>query len=227
MSIQFENSWQEILKEELDKNYMINLHSFLQIRGKEGYTIFPPNNLIFNAFNHTPFDQVKVVIIGQDPYHGKNQAHGLAFSVQKGVKLPPSLKNIFKELQSEYPNFKYPNHGDLSQWADQGVLLLNSTLTVESSDPGSHQNRGWEIFTDKVIQLLSEKRSGIIFLLWGKYAQAKAGLIDHNKHLILTAAHPSPFSAYHGFFGCNHFILTNEYLEKNGEKGIDWCKLTN
>lgn len=206
---------------------MINLHSFLQIRGKEGYTIFPPNNLIFNAFKHTPFDQVKVAIIGQDPYHGKNQAHGLAFSVQKGVKLPPSLKNIFKELQSEYPNFKYPNHGDLSQWADQGVLLLNSTLTVESSDPGSHQNRGWEIFTDKVIQLLSEKRSGIIFLLWGKYAQAKAGLIDHNKHLILTAAHPSPFSAYHGFFGCNHFILTNEYLEKNGEKGIDWCKLTN
>jgi uracil-DNA glycosylase len=227
MSIQFENSWQEILKEELDKNYLVNLHSFLQIRLKEGYTVFPSNNLIFNAFNHTPFDQVKVVIIGQDPYHGKNQAHGLAFSVQKGVKLPPSLKNIYKELQSEYNDFQIPKHGDLSSWADQGVLLLNATLTVEASKAGSHQNQGWEIFTDRIIQIISEKKNRIVFLLWGKYAQAKARLIDHNKPLILTAAHPSPFSAYHGFFGCNHFILTNEYLEKNGEKGIDWCKLDN
>ena len=222
MSIQFENSWQEILQEELDKNYMINLQSFLHIREKEGHTIFPPNNLIFKAFNHTPFDQVRVVIIGQDPYHGENQAHGLAFSVQKGEKLPPSLKNIYKELQSEYNDFQIPKHGDLGSWADQGVLLLNATLTVEASKAGSHQNQGWEIFTDKVIQIISKKRNKIVFLLWGKYAQAKAGLIDHNKHLILTAAHPSPFSAYHGFFGCNHFILTNEYLEKNGEKGIDW-----
>ncbi len=227
MSIQFENSWQEILKEELDKNYMINLHSFLQIRRKEGHTIFPPNNLIFNAFNHTPFDQVKVVIIGQDPYHGQKQAHGLAFSVQKGMQIPPSLQNIFKELQSEYNDFQIPKHGDLSSWADQGVLLLNATLTVEASKAGSHQNQGWEIFTDRTIQIISEKRNRIVFLLWGKYAQAKAGLIDHNKHLILTAAHPSPFSAYHGFFGCKHFILTNEYLEKNGGKGIDWCKLEN
>ncbi len=227
MSIQFENSWQEILKEELDKKYMINLHSFLQIRRKEGHTIFPPNNLIFNAFNHTPFDQVKVVIIGQDPYHGQKQAHGLAFSVQKGMQIPPSLQNIFKELQSEYNDFQIPHHGDLSSWADQGVLLMNVTLTVEASKAGSHQNQGWEIFTDRIIQIISEKRNRIVFLLWGKYAQAKAGLIDHNKHLILTAAHPSPFSAYHGFFGCNHFILTNEYLEKNGQKGIDWCKLDN
>ena len=226
MSIQFENSWQEILQEELDKNYMINLQSFIHIREKEGHTIFPPNNLIFKAFNHTPFDQVRVVIIGQDPYHGENQAHGLAFSVQKGEKLPPSLKNIYKELQSEYNDFQIPKHGDLGSWADQGVLLLNATLTVEASKAGSHQNQGWEIFTDRIIQIISEKRNKIVFLLWGKYAQAKARLIDHNKHLILTAAHPSPFSAYHGFFGCNHFILTNEYLEKNGEKGIDWCKLT-
>ena len=222
MSIQFENSWQEILKEELDKKYMINLHSFLQIRRKEGHTIFPPNNLIFNAFNHTPFDQVKVVIIGQDPYHGQKQAHGLAFSVQKGMQIPPSLQNIFKELQSEYNDFQIPHHGDLSSWADQGVLLMNVTLTVEASKAGSHQNQGWEIFTDRIIQIISEKRNRIVFLLWGKHAQAKARLIDHNKHLILTAAHPSPFSAYHGFFGCNHFIVTNEYLEKNGERGIEW-----
>jgi len=222
MSHQIENSWQEILEEEFDKDYMINLRSFLQTRLKEGHTIFPPKSLIFNAFNHTPFEKVKVVIIGQDPYHGANQAHGLAFSVQKGVTLPPSLKNIFKELQSEYKDFKYPHHGDLSQWADQGVLLLNATLTVEASDPGSHQNRGWEIFTDKVIQLLSEKRSGIVFLLWGKYAQAKSYLISKEKHIILTAAHPSPFSAYNGFFGCNHFITTNEILIQNGQKAINW-----
>jgi len=222
MPFQIETSWKEVMEEEFEKEYMINLRSFLQLRLQEGHTIFPAKNLIFNAFNHTPFDKVKVVILGQDPYHGANQAHGLAFSVQKGVSLPPSLKNIFKELQSEFKDFQYPNHGDLSQWADQGVLLLNATLTVEASDPGSHQNRGWEIFTDRVIQLLSEKRSGIIFLLWGKYAQAKSKLIDNEKHSILTAAHPSPFSAYNGFFGCNHFIKTNEFLEKNGEKGIDW-----
>lgn len=222
MSLQIENSWQEVLDEEFDKDYMENLRSFLQIRLKEGRTIFPPKTLIFNAINHTPFDQVKVVIIGQDPYHGVNQAHGLAFSVQKGVPLPPSLKNIFKELQSEYKDFKYPNHGDLSQWADQGVLLLNATLTVESAVPGSHQNRGWEIFTDRIIQLLSEKRSGLIFLLWGKYAQAKSELINKEKHYILTAAHPSPLSAYNGFFGCNHFIKTNEILIQNRQKAIDW-----
>jgi uracil-DNA glycosylase len=183
--------------------------------------------LIFNAFAHTPFDKVKVVIIGQDPYHGANQAHGLSFSVQKGVQIPPSLQNIFKELKAEYKDFQIPKNGDLSSWADQGVLLLNATLTVEASKAGSHQNQGWEIFTDRVIQILSEKRTGIVFLLWGKFAQAKAGLIDHNKHHILTAAHPSPFSAYNGFFDCNHFILTNEYLEKDEGKGIDWCKLGN
>lgn len=222
MSFQIENSWQEVLEEEFDKDYMINLRSFLKIRLKGGHTIFPAKSLIFNAFSHTPFEKVKVVIIGQDPYHGINQAHGLAFSVQKGVPLPPSLKNIFKELQSEYKNYQYPNHGDLSQWANQGVLLLNATLTVESSDPGSHQNRGWETFTDRVIQILSEKRSGIIFLLWGKYAQAKSKLINKEKHIVLTAAHPSPLSAYNGFFGCNHFIKTNEILIQKGEKAINW-----
>ena len=167
------------------------------------------------------------MIIGQDPYHGANQAHGLSFSVQKGVQIPPSLQNIFKELQAEYKDFQIPKHGDLSSWADQGVLLLNATLTVEASMPGSHQNQGWEMFTDRVIQILSEKKSEIVFLLWGKYAQAKARLIDHNKHQIFMAAHPSPFSAYNGFFGCKHFILTNEYLEKNGGKGVDWGKLEN
>ena len=227
MSLKLEESWKGVLKGEFEKDYMKKLRSFLQSQQDQGRIIYPGNNLIFNAFAHTPFDKVKVVIIGQDPYHGANQAHGLSFSVQKGVQIPPSLQNIFKELQAEYKDFQIPKHGDLSSWADQGVLLLNASLTVEASMPGSHQNQGWEIFTDRVIQILSEKRSGIVFLLWGKYAQAKASLIDHNKHQILMAAHPSPFSAYNGFFGCNHFILTNEYLEKNGGKGVDWGKLEN
>jgi len=201
---------------------MVKLRSFLQSQQEQKRLIYPENGLIFNAFEHTPFNKVKVVIIGQDPYHGANQAHGLSFSVQKGVPIPPSLQNIFKELHAEYPDFQFPKHGDLSSWADQGVLLLNATLTVEASKAGSHQNQGWEQFTDQVIQLLSEQRKGIVFLLWGKYAQAKAGLIDQNKHLVLMATHPSPFSAYNGFFGCNHFIKTNEFLENNGEKGIDW-----
>jgi len=201
---------------------MKNLRSFLQTQLEEGRTLYPKKALIFNAFEHTPFHKVKVVILGQDPYHGANQAHGLSFSVQKGIPLPPSLQNIFKELQAEYKDFQFPKHGDLSSWADQGILLLNATLTVEASKAGSHQNQGWEQFTDKVIQILSEQRSGIVFLLWGKYAQAKAGLIDKQKHHVLMAAHPSPFSAYNGFFGCGHFIKTNEFLEKNGEKGIDW-----
>jgi len=227
MSLKLEESWKVVLEGEFEKDYMKKLRSFLQSEQKQQKIIYPVNSLIFNAFEHTSFDKVKVVILGQDPYHGANQAHGLSFSVQKGMQIPPSLQNIFKELQAEYNDFQIPKHGDLSSWADQGVLLLNATLTVEASKPGSHQNQGWEIFTDRTIQIISEKRNRIVFLLWGKYAQAKAGLIDHNKHLILTAAHPSPFSAYNGFFGCNHFILANEYLERNGEKGVDWGKLEN
>jgi len=222
MPLKLEESWKRFLEAEFEKEYMIKLRSFLQSQQEQKKIIYPANSLIFNAFAHTPFDKVKVVIIGQDPYHGANQAHGLSFSVQKGVPIPPSLQNIFKELQAEYKDFQFPKHGDLSSWADQGVLLLNATLTVEASKAGSHQNQGWEKFTDQVIQTLSEQREGIVFLLWGKYAQAKAGLIDQNKHLVLMAAHPSPFSAYNGFFGCNHFIKTNEYLEKNGGKGVDW-----
>lgn len=222
MSLKLEESWKAVLEAEFKKEYMIKLRSFLQSQQEEKRTIYPANRLIFNAFSHTPFEKVKVVIIGQDPYHGPNQAHGLSFSVQKGVPIPPSLQNIFKELQTEYKGFQFPQHGDLSSWADQGVLLLNATLTVEASKAGSHQNQGWEKFTDQVIQTLSERRTGIVFLLWGKYAQAKASLIDQNNHQVLMAAHPSPFSAYHGFFGCNHFIETNVYLEQNGKKGIDW-----
>ena len=227
MSLKLEESWKEVLEAEFEKEYMKNLRSFLQSQQEQKRIIYPGNSLIFNAFNHTPFKKVKVVIIGQDPYHGAGQAHGLSFSVKKGVPPPPSLQNIFKELQAEFSDFQYPKHGDLSSWADQGVLLLNASLTVEASKAGSHQNQGWEKFTDRVIQILSEQRKGIVFLLWGKFAQAKAGLIDPNRHLILMAAHPSPFSAYNGFFGCNHFIKTNEYLENNGERGIDWCKLDN
>ena len=227
MPLKLEESWKRFLEAEFEKEYMKKLRSFLQSQQEQKRIIYPGNSLIFNAFNHTPFEKVKVVIIGQDPYHGANQAHGLSFSVQKGVPVPPSLQNIFKELQAEYKDFQNPKHGDLSSWADQGVLLLNATLTVEASKAGSHQNQGWEKFTDRVIQTLSEKRTGIVFLLWGKYAQAKAAMIDQNKHLVLMAAHPSPFSAYNGFFGCNHFIKTNEYLEENGEKGIDWGKLAN
>jgi uracil-DNA glycosylase len=222
MSLKLEESWKVVLEGEFEKEYMKKLRSFLQSQHDQQRIIYPGNSLIFNAFEHTTFDKVKVVVLGQDPYHGANQAHGLSFSVQKGVQIPASLQNIFKELQSEYNDFQIPKHGDLSSWADQGVLLLNATLTVEASKAGSHQKQGWEIFTDRVIQILSEKRTGIVFLLWGKYAQAKAALINQNKHLVLMAAHPSPFSAYNGFFGCNHFILTNEYLERNGEKGVDW-----
>ncbi len=222
MSVQLEESWKEMLQEEFEKDYMKNLRAFLQTARTEGRTLYPANKNIFNAFKHTPFDKVNVVILGQDPYHGANQAHGLSFSVQKGVQFPPSLQNIFKELMAEFKDFKYPGHGDLTQWADQGVLLLNATLTVEAHKAGSHQKQGWEMFTDKVIETLSEKRSGIIFLLWGKYAQAKADLIDKSKHHVLMSAHPSPFSAYNGFFGNNHFIKTNEILEKASKKVIDW-----
>lgn len=222
MSIRLEESWKKVLADEFDKEYMKNLRDFLLSEQQAGRRIFPPNKEIFSAFNHTPFEAVKVVILGQDPYHGMGQAHGLSFSVQKGINCPPSLKNIFKELAQDIPGFKIPLHGDLTAWADQGVLLLNATLTVEAQRPGSHQGKGWETFTDKAIYELSVRRSGIVFLLWGKFAQNKATLIDSNKHHILKAAHPSPYSASAGFFSCHHFSKTNEILLANNVKPINW-----
>ncbi len=222
MAVQLEAGWKAALEGEFDKDYMKNLKAFLQKEKEEHYVIYPANSQIFNAFNYTPYENVKVVIIGQDPYHGKNQAHGLSFSVQKGISIPPSLRNIYKELQNDIPGFQYPLHGELTKWADQGVLLLNATLTVRAGEPASHQKKGWEEFTDHAIQYLSKRRTGIVFLLWGKFAQSKSELIDANKHHILKAAHPSPYSADHGFFGCKHFSKTNEILEDNGGSGIDW-----
>ncbi len=200
--------------------YFRELKDFL-LEEKKHYTLYPPGPLIFNAFQRTPFEQVKVVILGQDPYHGKGQAHGLCFSVPRGIPQPPSLVNIFKELQSDL-GLPLPEHGNLENWANQGVLLINATLTVRDGQAGSHQKRGWETFTNRVIELVSQEKSGVVFLLWGRFAQAKESLIDGNKHLILKAAHPSPLSAYNGFFGCRHFSRTNDYLVKNGKQGIDW-----
>lgn len=222
MTVLIHESWKDVLSEEFEKPYMKDLKSFLLKEKQEGKVIFPPGPMIFNAFNHTPFDKVKVVILGQDPYHGDGQAHGLSFSVQRGVGTPPSLRSIYKELESDIPGFVSPRHGELTQWADQGVLLLNATLTVRKAEPASHHKKGWEIFTDQVIRTLSEKRTGLVFLLWGKNAQAKIQLIDSSKHTILTAAHPSPYSAYSGFFGCRHFSKTNEILAGQGKASINW-----
>ncbi len=220
MAIQMEESWKGVLHQEFEEPYMKKLKALLKTEKQQGKLIYPPGELIFNAFNHTPFQKVKVVIIGQDPYHGPNQAFGLAFAVQKGVSVPPSLRNIYKELSTDIPGFKIPNHGDLTRWADQGILLLNATLTVRAGEPGSHQKIGWEQFTDKAIKLLSEQREGIVFLLWGRFAQSKAAFIDGNKHSILKAPHPSPLAQ--GFLGCKHFSKTNEILRQQGEKEIDW-----
>ncbi|MDB5020048.1 MAG: Uracil-DNA glycosylase [Pedobacter sp.] len=217
-----EPGWQSVLSEEFEKDYMKSLRAFLVQEKQNGKTVFPKSTDVFNAFNHTPFDNVKVVIIGQDPYHGQGQAHGLAFSVQKGITVPPSLKNIYKELETDIEGFNKPDHGSLMQWADDGVLLLNATLTVRAHEAGSHQGKGWEIFTDRAIQLLSEERDNLVFLLWGKFAQNKSVLIDENKHTILKAAHPSPFSAYNGFFGCKHFSKSNEVLIEKGLQPVDW-----
>lgn len=222
MAAALEPSWLKVLEGEFEKPYMKSLKSFLLEEKQQGFAVYPKNADIFNAFNHTPFDQVKVVILGQDPYHGQGQAHGLSFSVQKGIAIPPSLKNMYKELAEEFPGYIIPNHGNLTAWADQGVLLLNATLTVRAHEAGSHQNKGWETFTDHVISVLSAKRSGLVFLLWGRYAQQKESLIDTQKHFVLKAAHPSPFSAYNGFFGSNHFAKTNEILKKEGLTPIDW-----
>lgn len=222
MAIELESSWLEVLDEEFEKDYMIKLKQFLKEEKEAGYKIHPKGSDIFNAFNRTPFDKLKVLILGQDPYHGYNQAHGLSFSVQKGVTPPPSLKNIYKELVTDIPAFAIPNHGDLTEWAEQGVLLLNATLTVRDSSPASHQKKGWEEFTDRVIKIISEKKEGIVFILWGAFAQAKAELIDPKKHFIIKSPHPSPFSADRGFFGSKPFSKTNAFLEKEGKKSIDW-----
>ncbi len=213
-------AWKALLSEQFEAPYFSKLKSFL-LTEKRDHTVYPPGNLIFNAFNKTPIDEVKVVILGQDPYHGPGQAHGLCFSVPEGVKSPPSLVNIFKEISAEL-GIPIPKHGNLESWARQGVLLINATLTVRANNAGSHQGKGWEIFTDAVIRAVSDNKEGVVFLLWGKYAQAKAALIDSKKHYILMAAHPSPLSAYAGFNGCGHFSKTNEYLVQTGKTPIDW-----
>lgn len=215
-----EAGWKSVLMDQFQSDYFGTLKEFL-VDEKNKYTLYPPGNLIFNAFQRTPFDRVKVVILGQDPYHGKGQAHGLCFSVPQGIPKPPSLVNIFKELHSDL-GIPIPEHGNLEKWADQGVLLINATLTVRDSQAGSHQKHGWETFTNRVIELVSQEKSGVVFLLWGRFAQAKESLIDSGKHLILKSAHPSPLSAYNGFFGCRHFSKTNDYLKKQEKNGIDW-----
>ncbi|MES2827563.1 MAG: uracil-DNA glycosylase [Bacteroidota bacterium] len=222
MSVALEKSWLEVLDGEFEKDYMLKLKAFLLEEKQNGQTVYPKGADIFNALNHTPFDKVKVVILGQDPYHGTGQAHGLSFSVQKGMTVPPSLKHIYKELEEDIEGFQTPQHGNLTKWADEGVLLLNATLTVRAHEAGSHQGKGWEIFTDRIITELSNKREGIVFMLWGKYAQNKSQLIDANKHTILKAAHPSPFSAYQGFFGCKHFSKANAILTQDGKLPVDW-----
>jgi len=218
--IKIEQTWLNKLNIEFEKPYFIKLNQYLEVE-KKAFTIFPKEEFIFEAFNRTSFDNVKVVLLGQDPYHGAGQAHGLCFSVNKGVKLPPSLKNIYKEIKSDL-GVEPALHGDLSSWADQGVFMLNSTLTVRESSPGSHQQQGWETFTDEVIKIISRDKKNVVFILWGKFAQSKAALIDSEKHFILQAAHPSPFSAHNGFFGCKHFSKTNEFLDSKGINPIDW-----
>ena len=221
MDVKIDASWKEVLQPEFEKEYFTRLTSFV----KEEYTgttpIYPPARLIFNAFDHCPFNEVKVVILGQDPYHGAGQANGLCFSVNKGVPFPPSLLNIFKEIESD-TGTPIPQDGDLTRWSDQGVLLLNATLTVRASQAGSHQKRGWEEFTDAAIRELANRRENIVFILWGSYAQKKGAFIDRDRHLVLTSPHPSPLSAYQGFFGNHHFSKANSYLVEHGKSAIIW-----
>ena len=215
-----EAEWLDVLRPEFEKPYFNQLKSFL-LEEKKLFRVYPPGNRIFAAFDYTPFSKVKVVILGQDPYHGDGQAHGLCFSVPDGIALPPSLVNIFKELSTDL-GISLPKSGNLEKWAKQGVLLLNATLTVRANQAGSHQRQGWENFTDEVIRQLSAKHSGLVFILWGSYAQAKEVLIDTSKHFVLKAVHPSPLSVYRGFFGCRHFSKTNELLIKAGKDPVDW-----
>lgn len=221
MEVRIDAEWKEALKEEFGKEYFERLVSFVREEYKGPVPIFPPAKLIFNAFDHCPFSKVKVVIIGQDPYHGAGQANGLCFSVNKGVAFPPSLLNIFKEIENDL-GIPIPKDGDLTRWSDQGVLLLNATLTVRASQAGSHQKRGWEEFTDAVIRELATRRENLVFILWGSYAQKKGAFIDRSKHLVLTSPHPSPLSAYQGFFGNHHFSTANRYLASHGKEEISW-----
>lgn len=220
MNVKIEQSWQNVLQDEFEKPYFKNLVSFV----KDEYAtqkVYPPGNQIFHAFEHCSFDKVKVVILGQDPYHGPNQANGLAFSVKDGVRVPPSLLNIFKEIKSDLGK-DLPATGNLERWAEQGVLLLNATLTVRAGDAGSHQKKGWEEFTDAVVRKINDLKENVVFMLWGAYAQKKGAFIDERKHLVLKAAHPSPFAADRGFFGSRHFSKANEYLVAHGKEPIDW-----
>ncbi|MCH8318669.1 MAG: uracil-DNA glycosylase [Bacteroidetes bacterium] len=220
MNVQIAPSWKNVLNDEFKRDYFTDLVEF--VKGEiTRHKIYPPGKLIFNAFDKCPFDEVKVVIIGQDPYHGVGQANGLCFSVIDGLRFPPSLINIFQEIKSDLGK-EIPGSGNLERWAKQGVLLLNATLTVKAHTAGSHQNKGWEQFTDTVIKVISENKEGVVFLLWGAYAQNKGSIIDTTKHFVLKSAHPSPFSADRGFFGCRHFSKANEYLSGRGVGEIDW-----
>lgn len=226
MDVQIHPSWKNILKDEFSKDYFAELVYFLKTEKQLGRLIYPPGTLIFNAFNQTPFNKVKIVILGQDPYHGAGQAHGLSFSVPNGINPPPSLINIFKEMEKDL-GLKMPvGYGNLTSWANKGVLLLNAALTVRAGEPFSHAKMGWAIFTDAVIQKISDLKEHIVFILWGKFAQEKQILIDETKHFILKAAHPSPFSADKGFFGCRHFSKANDLLAKNGIEPVDWTLLS-
>ncbi len=220
-AVQLEGSWLARLAPEFEQPYMAGLRSFLLAEKKAGKQVFPAGDEIFNAFAHTPLERVRVVILGQDPYHGPGQAHGLCFSVKPGVQVPPSLQNIFKEIRDEL-GYPIPTQGNLTAWADQGVLLLNSVLSVESGRAASHQGKGWEAFTDRVIELVNRECEGVVFMLWGSYAQRKGAIIDRQRHCVLTAPHPSPLSAHRGFFGCGHFVAANEYLVSQGKEPIDW-----
>ena len=221
MDVKIEASWKEILKSEFAKPYFQQIPLHIKTEKSQGKIIYPPGSLIFNAFNKTPFDKVKVVILGQDPYHGTGQAHGLCFSVQNGVPPPPSLVNIFKELQDDI-GVSIPDHGNLTHWAEQGVFLLNASLTVRAGEPMSHSKIGWAEFTDTVIKKIAGLKKNVVFLLWGKFAQEKRVFIDETKHCILRSVHPSPLSAHAGFFGCKHFSKTNEYLMSKGIDPVDW-----
>ena len=219
--VQLHESWLNRLEDQFQQDYMLELRSFLLTRKSHQAIIYPPGGQIFNAMNSTPFDQVSVVILGQDPYHGPGQAHGLCFSVQPGVRVPPSLANIYREIQSDL-EIAPPRHGFLQSWAEQGVLLLNAVLTVERGQAGSHQGKGWETFTDVIVQLLNDERERLVFMLWGSYAKRKGAVIDRRKHLVLNAPHPSPLSAHRGFLGCRHFSIANEYLQQHRLPLIDW-----
>lgn len=220
-SVDLEPTWLTPLRQEFEQPYMQQLRAFLLAEKQAGKRIFPRGSEFFSAFTHTPLDKVKVVILGQDPYHGEDQAHGLCFSVRPGVAVPPSLQNIYKEIHAEL-GVPIPHHGYLMSWADQGVLLLNSVLSVECARAASHQGKGWEIFTDRVIEVINVQREGVVFMLWGSYAQRKGAIIDDQRHCVLKAPHPSPLSAHRGFFGCGHFIAANRYLQSRGQAPIDW-----